>query len=181
MRRTFKGWLLRYCQQLTGLKTTSVKKLVRLVERNAPHAAETVCLYALAVGRASDLVRHSASESLWAGCRDVAEMLSAPAAKGERAFEEALRCAYGNLPPRFRKVVDLYDSLDADAANDLRVKAQMAQRVLAALDRAGCTRYRLCRDLGLNEGNVYAWLAGDATKVSRATARKAWKYAESLR
>ena len=35
------------------------------------------------------------------------------------------------------------------------------------------TVYRLCRDLGFNEGNVYACLdAGDVTKVSRATARR---------
>ena len=56
----------------------------------------------------------------------------------------------------------------------------MAEKTVAALESAGKTRYRLCRDLGLNEGNVYAWLAGDPSKVSRATARRAWRYAESL-
>ena len=56
----------------------------------------------------------------------------------------------------------------------------MAEKAIAALARAGKTRYRLCKDLGLNEGYLYAWLAGDPSEVSRAAARRAWRYAESL-
>ena len=44
MRLTFRGWLLSYCQELTGLKTTSVKKLVSAVEGSAPHASAAVFL-----------------------------------------------------------------------------------------------------------------------------------------
>ena len=40
------------------------------------------------------------------------------------------------------------------------------------------TRYGLCRDLNLNKGNVYAYLAGDDSKVSRETARRIMEYAE---
>ncbi len=60
---------------------------------------------------------------------------------------------------------------------DRRANALMREKTLAALARSGMTRYRLCRDLGLNFGNSYAYLAGDDTKFSRATARKMMEYA----
>jgi predicted transcriptional regulator len=55
----------------------------------------------------------------------------------------------------------------------------MRPRIVEALARRGITRYRLCKDLGLNPGNVYAYLAGDDTKVSKETARRILGYAES--
>ena len=58
-------------------------------------------------------------------------------------------------------------------------KPLMAEKT-ASLENAGKARCRLCRGPGLNEDNVCAWLAGDPSKVSRATARRAWRYAESL-
>lgn len=42
----------------------------------------------------------------------------------------------------------------------------------------GNARYRMCKDLGLNPGNVYAYLAGDDAKVSKETARRMLVYAE---
>ena len=49
----------------------------------------------------------------------------------------------------------------------------MREKTLAALASSGRTVYSLCGELGLNRGNVYAYLnAGDVTKVSRATARR---------
>ncbi len=169
------GWLQRHCQELTGLKTTSVKKLVFAVEHNAPHASEAVGLYALSRGRGNDLAKYVQDESLAAEWKALIGCFA-----GEQVVcEEAIHARYALLPVRYRRVVDLYDGIEADRENDRHVKGLMAQKVSAALERAGITRYRLCRDLGLNEGNIYAWLAGDPSKVSRETARRAWQYAEN--
>lgn len=84
-----------------------------------------------------------------------------------------------SVDKRTQGVLDAYDSLEARAANSLVVKQQISNMVLQLLKVAGVTRYQLCKDLGLNEGNIYAWLAGDPTKVSRATARRIWEYAEA--
>ena len=61
---------------------------------------------------------------------------------------------------------------------DRRINALMRKRTLGALEESGVTRYGLCRDLNLNKGNVYAYLAGDDSKVSRETARRIMEYAE---
>ena len=63
-------------------------------------------------------------------------------------------------------------------AADRRVNALMRKRTLEALEESGVTRYGICRALHLNKGNVYAYLAGDDSKVSRETARRIMEYAE---
>ena len=175
MRLTFRGWLLAYCQELTGLKTTSVKKLVSAVEGSAPHASAAVFLFALEVGRLDDLTTRASDPELLEEWGRMASMVSKEAS-GTEAFA---RSNYGNLPVSYQKVLDAFDAIAEGRENDERVKALMAEKTASALARAGKTRYRLCRDLGLNEGNVYAWLAGDSSKVSRETARRAWRYAEA--
>ena len=209
MRQTFAGWLLRYCQETIGSSTKSLKKMRILVESDAPQAAEMVFVYAIEQGKSFGLLRHVEDEDVarnwtfvqalleeWLASRDAEDAgQSADSDAGPEPSnpkrqsrkqapphiaEEFLRQNYDMLPTRYRKVLDLYDSIEAERENDLVVKAEMAQRVLQALEKSGRTRYQLCHDLGLNEGNVYAWLAGDPTKVSRETARKAWHYAEGF-
>ena len=176
MKLTFRGWLLSYCQELTGLKTTSVKKLVSAVEGSAPHASAAVFLLAVEAGRVADLISRSSDPELLAEWESVSAMLS----EGPNGAEAFARVNYDDLPVRYRKVIDVYDAVAEERENDEHAKALMAEKTVAALEKAGKTRYRLCKDLKLNEGNVYAWLAGDPSKVSRATARRAWRYAESL-
>ena len=56
----------------------------------------------------------------------------------------------------------------------------MREKTVAALEGAGVTVYRLCADLGLNQGNVYAYLGkGDVTKVRRSTARRMLERAQA--
>ena len=55
----------------------------------------------------------------------------------------------------------------------------MRKKTLDALHANNVSIYRLCKDLGLNLG--YAYLSkGDATKVSRDTARTIMEYAVGL-
>lgn len=64
MRLTFRGWLLSYCQELTGLKTTSVKKLAAAVEDNAPHASAAVFLLSVNEGKLDTLLSHASEPDL---------------------------------------------------------------------------------------------------------------------
>ena len=57
----------------------------------------------------------------------------------------------------------------------------MREKTLAALEQSDTSCYSLCKQLGLNKGNVYAYLhGGDNSKVSRETARSIMEYALSL-
>ena len=146
------------------------------MDSHAPQAAEAVFLYALECGVVQQMRKHLCDAevvSFWD------EMAVASSHYAGRA-EEFLRKKHDLLPVRMQKVIAAYDAIEAQTENDDRVVALMGQKTVEALKQAGLTRYRLCKDLSLNEGNVYAWLAGDPSKVSRAVARKAWRYAESL-
>lgn len=57
MSRSFGGFLLGYVQELTGLETTSLKRLFRAVADDSPRAAEALLLLALASGREGYLMR----------------------------------------------------------------------------------------------------------------------------
>ena len=176
MKRTFRGWLLKYCCSLTGLSTTSLKKLCAASTTKAPQACEAVFLYALELDRVDDLLRYADGLEIYSEWKDMSKTSSRYRGRAE-AF---LRKRGNAIPVRYTKVLRAYDSIEASVANDRVVVAQMARQTLAALNAAGISRYRLAKDLSLNEGNVYAWLAGDATKISRGTARRAWNYALSF-
>ena len=87
-------------------------------------------------------------------------------------------CAEDKLPNRYANVWRAYRGVKEKPAADRRANALMRKRTLEALKESGVTRYGLCRALRLNKGNVYAYLAGDDSKVSRETARRIMEYAE---
>lgn len=85
-------------------------------------------------------------------------------------------------PSRYRKVWLAFRAKKDAVKNDRRVSSLMRNKTIEALRSSELTIYRLCKDLQLNMGNVYAYLnSGDATKVSRATARSIMEYAMSCR
>ena len=84
-------------------------------------------------------------------------------------------------PQRFAKVWLAYQAKKQSIVADRRVILLMRDKTLQAMSAAGVTAYRLCKDMGLNLGNVYAYLnKGDATKVSKGTARRMMQHAEQL-
>ena len=86
--------------------------------------------------------------------------------------------ARDDIPQRYRNVYRAYRAKKDAPLADRRVSALMREKTLDALKISGMTNYRLCKDLGLNMGNVYAYLGkNDTTKVSRATARRIMEYA----
>ena len=96
----------------------------------------------------------------------------------EQAGGMASLCAKSELPNRYANVWRAYRAEKEKSVADRRINALMRKRTLGALRESGGTRYGLCRDLNLNKGNVYAYLAGDDSKVSRKTARRIMEYAE---
>ena len=173
MNLTFKGFLKSYCRELSGERTLSLRELVRMAAEDAPRLAEPVFLLATAEGK-SDYLRGLA-EGTWmeAEYGRAAEILE----QSGKPVEETL--SQGMLPERYQSVWDAYRGKRCKPQNDRRVNGLMREKTLAALERAGMTCYRLCKELGLNKGNVYAYLhRGDDSKVSRDTARAIMAYAQ---
>lgn len=93
----------------------------------------------------------------------------------ERLFERLVAGDQEALRPlmeRYGDALTLYVNgyvHDIDAAED---------PMLEAFSRLLVKRPRLREDLCLNPGNVYAYLAGDDTKVRKETARRIMRYAD---
>lgn len=63
MSRRFEGFLLDYCRELTGLSTSSIKKLFAAVNDGSPRAGESLLLLAIVQGREAYLMRQAAGTS----------------------------------------------------------------------------------------------------------------------
>lgn len=173
MNLTFRGFLKGYCSDLTGIDTTNLRKLVAACNDGAPAAAEAVFVFAAIQNKEKYLAELAAGTWMENTYRSAAAEVAA-----HGCVEDWLQSE--STPQRFRKVLLAYAAKKGASAADRRVISLMREKTLAALQASGTTAYRLCSDLGLNRGNVYAYLGrGDATKVSRATARRIMEYATS--
>ena len=171
MNLTFEGFLKGYCRELSGQQSLSVRKLVDQAKAAEPRVAEPLFLLALAQGKADYVLK--LSQSSWME-KDYQYVLSL----FDRAGDLPALCTDEKLPNRYANVWRAYRGVKERPAADRRVNALMRKRTLDALRESGVTRYGLCRDLRLNKGNVYAYLSGDDSKVSRETARRIMAYAE---
>lgn len=171
MNLTFEGFLKGYCRELSGQQSLSFRKLVKQAMTDAPRVAEPLFLLALAQGKAEYVLGLSEGSWMEEGYRDVFFLY------GQTGSLASL-CAGDKLPNRYANVWRAYRGMKEKPVADRRVNALMRKRTLEALEESGVTRYGLCRALHLNKGNVYAYLAGDDSKVSRKTARRIMEYAE---
>lgn len=171
MNLTFEGFLKGYCRELSGQQSLSFRKLVGQAKAVEPRVAEPLFLLALARGKAGYVLK--LSQGSWME-KDYQHVL----ALFDRIGDLPALCTDQELPNRYANVWRSYRGVKEKPTADRRVNALMRKRTLDALKESGVTRYGLCRDLRLNKGNVYAYLAGDDSKVSRETARRIMTYAE---
>ena len=171
MNLTFEGFLKGYCRELSGQRSLSFRKLVEQATTDAPRVAEPLFLLALAQGKAEYVLGLSEGSWMEESYRGVLSLYG-------QAGSMASLCTKSELPNRYANVWRAYRAVKEKPAADRRVNALMRKKTLEALEESGVTRYGLCRALRLNKGNVYAYLAGDDSKVSRKTARRIMEYAE---
>lgn len=174
MNLTFKGFLKLYCRELSGEKTLSYRKLVALAKADAPRVAEPIWLMAWLDGKSKYLLELSCGTWMEQEYRDLAQRF------GHEVDVVAL-LENEQLPNRYQNVWRAFRAKHDGVLADRRVIALMRDKTLKALKEHEETCYAVCKQLGLNKGNVYAYLRGaDVSKVSRATARRIYEYAMSL-
>jgi len=174
MRRlTFEGFLESYVQHLAGERTRSVRKLA---ERAAVESRlyEPLLLWAAVSGHADQLAR------LLGGQSDRVEELEALVALHRLgALESALAQDDSGLPSEYAKVwrsfVVRRDAPERDAA----LKHEARRQVLVLEAETGVSRYRMAKDLGLNPGNLHAFLA--QANVSKLSLENAYALVRYLR
>ena len=168
MSRSFQGFLLDYCKDLTEMNTTSLKKFAGKIEAY-PRAAEPLLLLAITNGRIDYLMRHAGNGSLAASYRVFLAHY--------RASGKDLEAFLSDLPDndRFKKVLLAWRAESEKLQRDRNTLANIVPAFSDLLARTGMSRAEACRRVGLDKGNFYAFLKGDVTRLSRDTAIKAYR------
>lgn len=171
MKRTFKGFLRSYCRYLSGIQTDNLKTLCTHATTDTPRLTEALFLFALEQDKLPYLLQLSTGTRLEQEYRAMSILVS-KYPHTSHFLEDT------NTPERYRKVWNAYLAERDAIVNERRISALMREKTLQALSKNGLTPYRICKELNLNLGNVYAYLhKGDTTKVSRETARRIMEFA----
>lgn len=170
---TFPGFLQKYVCQLSEQETLSLYKLANEAAGKNPRLREPLLLYALFSGKKDVLLNATKDKRLHS---EYAELL--------RHYDKALMSKKlkehsSNLPSGYLKVWKSYDSEKNRMATDNQTKVLMRNKIVRLQNEKQVTNYRLYTDLGLNPGNLNAYLKhGDGSKLSLDTSRKVLNYLE---
>ena len=175
MRRlTFSGYLRSYVQYLAGEHTLAVSRLAALVE-SEPRLVEPLLLWAATTGRGPRLATY-----LEARPDLVTELDRLLSLEQQGRLESTLASEDPRLRPEYAKVWRSYVVQRDAPLRDARLKLDARERVLVLETEKNVSRYRMAKDLGLNPGNLHAYLAqGNPSKLSLGRAYELVKYLEA--
>jgi hypothetical protein len=161
MRRlTFEGFLGSYVKYLSGEDTLALPRLVRLLPTE-PRLVEPLVLWAAATGRGDRLARLLEDDRAAASEVGLVEKFAS-----EGRLEHALDSGDPALRPEYAKAWRSYVARRDAPARDARLKLDARARVLALKAEKSVSQYRMAKDLGLNPGNLNAFLVqGDPRKL----------------
>ncbi|MDZ4179128.1 MAG: hypothetical protein U1E29_07850 [Coriobacteriia bacterium] len=149
---TLKGYLESYVPYLAGEDTLALARLVRHLPEE-PRLVAPMLLWAAVSGRGDRLYKLLQSEDQRRELEVLMSLQSASALESALAEEDPrLRPEYAKT---WRSFVARRDATHRDA--DLKLEAR--RRALDLASAKGVSRYRMARDLGLNDGNLHAFLA----------------------
>ena len=175
MRRlTFGGYLDSYVRYLGGSDTRAVSRLAALA-RTEPRLTEPLLLWAVKKGYDARLCGALGDQSALARELEVLVAL-----EGAGRLDSALAAEDPRLRPEYVKVWRSYVARRDAPARDAELKLEARKRVLELESVKGVTRYRMAKDLGLNPGNLHAFLAqGNPSKLSLDRALRLVGYLEA--
>lgn len=170
MRQSFEGFLMQYCQELTGLDSRSLKRFFAEALDESPRVAEPLLLLALTQHREAYLMRLARGSRFERGyVRFIDSFL-----ESNDSLEAYL--ASGIASSRYKKIYASYLSKEGRLDRDREVLESLVPQVNTLLHEKGVSKYQVMKDLGLNKGNYYAFLKGDASKMSREKAFGIYEY-----
>lgn len=73
-------------------------------------------------------------------------------------------------PKRYAAVLDAYNANFDVVESNRRIVNELRPKVANSLKQSGKSKYKACKDLGINAGNFYAYMNGDNTKISKEIA-----------
>ncbi|WP_172136218.1 helix-turn-helix transcriptional regulator [Adlercreutzia sp. ZJ473] len=171
---TFRGFLLKYCQELAGAQTSSLKKLFAIAKQGRPRVFEPLLLLSLCDHREGYLIKQAVGSSMFDSYRRITTRFHHSGL--------ALKRFLDTLPERsrYKRPLIAWRAEKARKQTDRQTLQRVATSLVTLLEQKGISRAEACRITGLNKGNFYAFLKGDASKLSRGTAMRAYRTLRSL-
>lgn len=171
---TFPGFLESYVKALSGEGTLALSRLSVLSEAES-RLVEPLLLWAAATGRSTRL------DGMLQGRQHLQTELRALAQlQSTGRLEKELSSPQASLRPEYRKVWSSYVVRRDAPSRDKQLRLRVRERVLELESQKNVTRYRMAKDLGLNPGNLHAFLSqGDPTKLSLDRAAALLEYLEA--
>ncbi len=171
---SFTGFLKSYVQYLAGRQTSALSQLAGLIQ-SEPRLAEPLLLWSARTGSHQRLSRLLAGRDALA---DELDTLVSLAQQGR--LESALAAEDPRLRPEYYKVWRSYVARRDAPMRDAELKLEARTRALGLEATKHVTRYRMAKDLGLNPGNLHAFLAlGNPSKLSLRRAFELVEYLEA--
>jgi len=174
---SFKSFLLKYAQELTGSTTTSLKKLLDLSLNNHARAFEPIALLFFLRGKGSSVWDQTENTSHKESVQYLLDRVTDESSLINLLAEESIG---KDFLIRYKKVYQAYLSYVNKLDTDREASLLMREKMLTIMRSKGMSNYRVYTDLSLNPGNVNAFLKnGDASKISRKTARKMLEFVQT--
>lgn len=171
---TFAGYLDTYVQYLAGRKTLALPQLVALME-GEPRLVEPLLLWAAVRGHAQRM-----SKLLKEHDDLQRELNLLVSLQTDRRLDSALAAEDPQLRPEYSKAWRSYTVRRDAPTRDAQLKLEARKRVLDLEVSKHVSRYRMAKDLGLNPGNLHAFLAQvNPSKVSLDRAFELVRYLEA--
>lgn len=175
MHRTLRWYLAGYLRGLTGLESDSLKKHLAAVLGPCPSAKEALLAWAVESGKRGELVRLAKESELEPEYAGVLERFD------ESGLSWSGFLGSEGAPVRYRKVWNGYMAKETSTERDREILAGMSRRISELLAEQGRTRYSIVKELGVNKGNLYAFLAGNTGKMGFETADSILRHLEGKR
>lgn len=177
---TFCYYLKAYIRELAYSDTMSLKALAEEAANRNARLREPLFCYAAATGQLQRLLK--ITTGLYAKLHEEYAGISAACGGDYSRLYEMLKNEDARLPNEYLKVYRSYrwslnkPEFKRQMKDKYRMFVLMVQKSLPEL-----TNYRIYTGLGLNPGNINAYLKhGDLSKVSAETAEKIFDYADSF-
>ena len=168
---TFAGYLRSYVPYLAGTRSLSMSRLAGLT-LGSPRVAEPLLLLAAVTDRTDELARCLKSRP-----KLLQELKLLDSLARDGALETALQEEDPRLRPEFTKAWRSYVTRRDAPLRDEHLKRLARERALELEATKSVTRYRVAKDLGLNVGNLHAFLTqGTVSKMSLANAYRLVDY-----
>jgi hypothetical protein len=172
---TFRGFLTQYVRSLSFSETNSLCKLAEEATECNPRLRAPLLLYAFFADKGPVLHKAAKQAALCAEFEKMSNLFD------KDSLLHALAHGAPELSEEYCKVYRSYLVLRDKTKHDNHTKLLLLRKIQQLQTKQCVSNYRIYTDLGLNHGNVNAYLKhGDVTKVSLATARRALAYLNSM-